>query len=65
VLQRAEGANGQAGGVALGETKERGPEKWIDDIRRLKAQGKSEEADRELAQFKKRYPEHRIPEDLR
>ena len=63
--QVSDRANGQAGGVAASEAKERRPEKWIEDIRRLKAQGKTEEADRDLAEFKKRYPEHRLPEDLR
>jgi hypothetical protein len=64
-LQRADAANSQAGGVALSEAKERLPQKWIEDIRTLKAQGRAEEADRELAEFKKRYPEHRLPDDLR
>jgi hypothetical protein len=64
-LQRADAASGQAGGVVGREAKERPPEKWIEDIRRLRAQGRTEEADRELAEFKKRYPEHRLPDDLR
>ena len=64
-LQRADRAGAQAGGVAASEAQERRPEKWIEDIRRLKAQGKTGEADRELAEFRKRYPEHRLPEDLR
>lgn len=64
-LQRSDAASGQAGGIAGSEAKERRPEKWIEDIRRLKAQGKSEEADRELAEFRKRYPERSLPDDLR
>jgi hypothetical protein len=64
-LQRADAASSQAGGVALSEAKERLPQKWIEDIRTLKAQGRTKEADRELAEFKKRYPEHRLPDDLR
>jgi hypothetical protein len=58
-LQRSDAASGQAGGVAGSEAKERRPKQWIEDIRRLKAQGKTQEADRELAEFKRRYPEHR------
>lgn len=47
------------------EAQERSPESWIEDIRRLKAQGKLEEAERELAEFKRRHPDYRLPEDLR
>ncbi len=47
------------------EAKERPPEKWLEDIRRLKAQGKEPEAMRELAEFKRRHPDYRLPEDLR
>ena len=50
---------------AADEAKERSPEKWLEDIRALKAQGKKPEAERELAEFKKRYPAYRLPEDLR
>jgi hypothetical protein len=45
-------------------TNERTPEKWLDDIRKLRMEGKMSEADRELAEFKKRYPDYRLPEDL-
>jgi hypothetical protein len=51
--------------LAADEAKERSPEKWLEDIRNLKAQGKSPEAERELAEFRKRYPDYRLPEDLR
>jgi len=50
---------------AADEAKERSPEKWLEDIRKLKTQGKTPEAERELAEFKKRYPDYRLPEDLR
>jgi hypothetical protein len=50
---------------AADEAKERSPEKWLEDIRKLTAQGKTPEAERELAEFKKRYPDYRLPEDLR
>ena len=43
---------------------ERTPEKWLEDIRKLRLEGKMAEADRELAEFKKRYPDFRLPEDL-
>jgi hypothetical protein len=64
-LQRADGASGPAGSVAGGEAKQRRPETWIEDIRRLKAQGRTEDVVRELAEFRKRYPEYLLPEDLR
>lgn len=38
------------------------PEDWLIRIQRLKQQGKLDEAKRELAAFKKRYPDYRIPE---
>lgn len=44
---------------------ERSPQTWIEDIRKLMAAGKSEEAGGELAEFKKRYPAFVLPEDLR
>jgi len=44
---------------------ERSPQAWLDDIRKLKAQGKTEDAQRELAEFRKRYPDYRLPDDLR
>jgi len=50
---------------AADEAKVRSPEKWLEDIRRLKSQGKTPEAERELAEFKKRHPDYRLPEDLR
>ena len=51
--------------VAVSEAKERTPEKWLADIRKLKAEGKATEAERDLAEFKKRYPDYILPEDLR
>jgi hypothetical protein len=58
-------ASGIAGRVAASEAKQRSPENWLEDIRRLKAQGKTSEVERELAEFKRRYPDYRLPEDLR
>jgi hypothetical protein len=51
--------------AAVPEATERTPEKWLEDIRKLKTEGKATEAERELAEFKKRYPDYRLPEDLR
>ena len=44
---------------------ERTPQAWLEDIRALRTAGKAEEAERELAEFRKRYPEYRLPDDLR
>ncbi len=64
-LQRAGALSAAAGRVAGSEAKERTPEKWLEDIRKLKTQGKTAEVERELAEFKKRYPDYRLPDDLR
>jgi len=50
---------------ARSSASERSAQTWLEDIRKLKAQGRTEEAERELAEFKKRYPDYRLPEDLR
>ena len=41
------------------------PERELDRIALLRAQGRHEEADRALAEFRKRYPEYRIPDTMR
>lgn len=38
------------------------PEDWLARIQRLKQQGKLDEARKELAAFRKRYPDYRVPE---
>jgi hypothetical protein len=40
------------------------PEQWLQGIDDLKRQGRHEEAERELAEFRKRYPDYRIPEAI-
>jgi len=63
--QSSSDAAATASRLAVPEAKERTPEKWLEDIRKLKTEGKATEAERELAEFKKRHPEYRVPEDLR
>jgi hypothetical protein len=41
------------------------PEPWLARIVELRKQGKQEEADKALAEFRKRYPEYRISEEMR
>jgi hypothetical protein len=43
----------------------RSPQAWIEDIRKLVKEGRSEEAGQEISKFKKRYPDYVLPEDLR
>ena len=38
------------------------PEKWLERIAELRRQGKHEEADKALEEFRKRYPDYKIPE---
>ncbi len=41
------------------------PEKWLERIGELMKQGKTEEARASLAEFKKRFPDYRLPDALR
>jgi len=41
------------------------PEEWIAEIRRLKKAGQANDANRLLAEFRDRFPEYPLPEDLR
>lgn len=41
------------------------PEVWLERIAELRKQNRKREADESLAEFKKRYPDYRIPEALR
>jgi hypothetical protein len=43
----------------------RTPERWLDEIRLLKLDGNTADAQRELEEFKDRYPDYRVPDDLR
>jgi len=43
----------------------RSPEDWIAEIRRLKQAGRTEDANRLLAEFRVRFPDRSLPEDLR
>ncbi len=42
----------------------RSPEEWLEEIRRLKAQGRDADAAAELAEFRRRHPEYPLPVDL-
>jgi hypothetical protein len=64
-LQGAGAVGALTSPVAVSDARERTPEKWLADIRKLKTEGKAIEAERDLVEFKKRYPDYILPEDLR
>ena len=50
---------------ALGKVSEvEPPEKWLERIAELRKEGSHEEADKALEEFRKRYPDHKIPESV-
>ena len=55
-------APGRAG---MAEKAERSPEQWLAEIRRLKQAGRAVEAETSLAEFRKRYPQYALPDDLK
>jgi len=44
---------------------EASPEKWLARIGELRREGRDDEANRQLAEFRRRFPDYRIPEPLR
>ena len=44
---------------------QRSPEAWIEEIRQLKKQGREKDAQDALEAFRRAYPDHGLPEDLR
>jgi hypothetical protein len=50
-----------AGAVARGKLAEETPEAWLERIAKLRAEGRHDEADKALAEFRKRYPDYKIP----
>jgi hypothetical protein len=49
----------------LAKKSEMTPEAWLARIAELRKEGRKREADESLAEFRKRYPDYRIPESLR
>ena len=41
------------------------PETWLERIAQLRREGKNEEADRQLAEFRRAYPDYRLSEELK
>ena len=44
---------------------EQSPERWVIDIRELKRVGRTTEAADKLAEFRKRFPDYKLPDDLK
>jgi hypothetical protein len=38
------------------------PERWLERIVQLRKEGKHDEAQRQLAEFRRQYPEYQVPE---
>lgn len=53
-----------AASTVLGKLAEEPPEKWLERIAQLRQQERHDEADKLLAEFRKRYPEYKIPEAM-
>ena len=50
--------------LARAKVTEEPPEKWLERIAQLRQQGQHAEADKALAEFRKRYPDYKIPEAM-
>jgi hypothetical protein len=50
-----------AGAIARSKVAEEAPEAWLERIARLRTEARHDEADRALAEFRKRYPDYKIP----
>ena len=49
----------------LAKLAEQPPERWLEGIAELRAQGRHEEADESLKRFRERYPDYQISEELK
>jgi hypothetical protein len=47
------------------EAKRQNPQVWLEEIEKLRRDGKIKEARESLAEFRKRYPNHELPKTLR
>ncbi len=62
--QRAAGATTQQGRPSR-ESGAESPEQWLARIAELRREGHDAEADRRLAEFRRRFPDYRIPQPVR
>lgn len=54
----------EAGKPAQADAMQASPERWLERIADLRKQGRHEEADKALAEFRQSYPGYAIPDDL-
>ena len=59
------GAPAPAPNRALARAAAETPQQWLERIAELRAQDRQQDADRELAEFKRRYPDYQIPAAMR
>ena len=50
---------------AVAERRMEAPEPWLERIAELRKQGRHEEADKALAEFRKQYPDYRLSDEMR
>jgi hypothetical protein len=55
----------RSGSLSAGRSVEASPEQWLTQIAELRRAGRDDEADRQLAEFRRRYPDYRIPQPIR
>jgi TolA-binding protein len=48
----------------MGKLAQEAPEKWLERIAQLRKEGRHDEADKALAEFRKSYPDYKIPEAM-
>ena len=63
-VQRDEAREQSAEPQAMAKLAQEPPEKWLERIARLRQEGRHDEADKALAEFRKAYPDYRIPEAM-
>ena len=64
-LQEAPARAAAQAGRASPKPDEASPEQWLTRIAELRREGRDDEADRHLAEFRRRFPEYRIPQAMR
>lgn len=58
------GATAGAAAPLRKQAVQRSPEAWLEEIGRLRRAGREQEAEEQLAQFRKAYPAYAVPQDL-
>jgi hypothetical protein len=64
VPQRKPQAEAASGALARSKVAEETPEAWLERIARLRAEGRHEDADKALADFRKKFPDYKIPPEM-